>query len=150
MPLNPRVSQIVHFILITRAERPITHGHVRLHVFAEITNPGERTFRNVASVRAKDNEVWTLTFNELVFREYDVKNLADPTLKTEPVGELNSDLLLHNPVATFSAAGAARDRRLLNHTFSSGGERALLKGSPVIVRGSYSFSSKNSRNSSGL
>src|SRR6266404_2144473 len=136
MPLNPRVSRIVHFILITRAERPITHGHVRLHVFAEITNPGERAFRNVASVRAKDNEVRTLTFNELVFREYDVKNLADPTLKTEPVGELNSDLLPHNPVATFSPAGAARDWRLLNQIFSSGGASSLRKGSPFMVKAS--------------
>src|SRR5436309_16027546 len=114
MPLNPHVSRIVHVLFITRAKSPITHGHVGLHVFAEVTNPGELAFRNVASVGTENDKVGLVTFDELVFRKYDVKNLAHAAGKTESVGELNSDLLRHYAVATFCVAGAAQDSRLLN------------------------------------
>src|SRR5258708_17491410 len=87
MPLNPSVAGIVNLFFVPHPERPLTNRQVRLDVFAVVTNSRGRAFGNVAPVRSEDNELSLVTFNELIFRKHDVKNISDAAFKAESVGE---------------------------------------------------------------
>ncbi len=87
MPLNPAVARIVYLFFVPHPERPLTNRQVGLDVFAVVTNSRGRAFGNVAPVRSEDNELSLVTFNELIFRKHDVKNIAHAAFKAEAVGE---------------------------------------------------------------
>src|SRR5882762_5246936 len=93
MPLNAPVPRIVDLFFIAHPKGPIANRQIGFHVLAIVTNSGGRPGGNVTPVRPEDNEISVLTFNELIFRSHDVKNVSYAAFKAESIGEADIDFL---------------------------------------------------------